>query len=71
MRAEDEDLWLRRFYVGLKSAGANQTDRSSVISSLLRGMPETISPDKKAEEQDGKVNMEFLKDLLSAISKKI
>jgi hypothetical protein len=71
VRAEDEDLWLRRFYVGMKSAGSNQSDRSSVISSLLTGMPDSAAGQNKAEDETSKINIDLLKELLSAISKKI
>ena len=71
--AEHEDLAVRRFYVGFKSSAASDDQRKAVLTAFIAGLPPTPLA-KSGDEASGtgsKLESEILKELFSALSKKL
>ena len=73
LKAEQQDLIIRKFYVTLKSSEGNSGERKIVLASFLSDLTSQPNFDESQNNKNKsqKVENEVLRDLLNAILKKI
>lgn len=70
IKAENQDLMIRKFYITLKSSEGNVEERKLVLSSFLSDV-QTIENIPKAKAKSKKTENEIIKDILDIIMKKV
>ena len=73
LKAEQQDLVIRKFYITLKSSEGNSDEHKIVLSSFLSDVSSlsNLSDNQNQKNISQKIENEVLKDLLNAILKKI
>jgi hypothetical protein len=72
IRIDQEELWVRRLVVGLRAAERSEKDRSSLVAALIAGMGGDTGANVGEQGLEiGKLDADLLKEILSAISKKL
>ncbi|MFY7843896.1 hypothetical protein, partial [Chryseobacterium gambrini] len=69
LKAEHQDLIIRKFYVTLKSSEGNPEERKIILSTFISDVKYTENEDFK--EKTEKIETEVLRDIVNAILKKL
>lgn len=72
LKAEADDLAVRRFYIAYKSTANNEDQRKAVLTTFISSKDGVESGDgKESSEGVTKADIDILKEVVSALSKKI
>lgn len=73
LKAEQQDLMVRKFYVTLKSSENNSAERKLVLSNFLSDMNSSsdLNKNETLKNKNQKIENDVLRDILNAILKKI
>jgi hypothetical protein len=68
--SEADDLLVRRYYIGLKSAGANEVQRDHVIQAFMTGAKPSLDQED-VPVPNSKESIDALKPIIDALAKRI